>query len=115
MIPGKYNDWVIYQDSIWDKTINYPSRDLTGGTFAMEIVKPDGTSVITLTTANGRISAALSGSNTEITLRIDADDTAALDFTVADYDLEYTPSTGAADKERLFYGKIAFNREVTTI
>jgi hypothetical protein len=116
MIPGEWN-FTIYQGAALSKTITWPDRDMTGGTFAMHIRKNKDSAemLLELTTANGRITASLSGSDTLIVLDVSAVATAALDFSTyqAYYDLEYIPASGAEDTERLLMGRVALSREVT--
>lgn len=113
-IPGNWN-FSIYQGAKFTKTITYPDRDMTTGTFAMHIREniDDAASLLELTTANGRITATLVGANTEIVLKIDATDTDDLTFQSGVYDLEYIPASGAVDTERILHGRVILSKEVT--
>ena len=109
----------IYQGSVFGITVTYPNRDMTSGTFAMQIREnfDASTTLVSLSTGSG-ITAALVGSNTEITIAMTATATAALDFDdfkdkTAVFDLEYIPASGAADTERIIQGKVKLSKEVT--
>ena len=66
-------------------------------------------SLIDLTTANGRITLAQSDPN--ITLTLSATETAALDFDHAKYDLEVLASGGEVTK--ILRGNVKLIREIT--
>ena len=112
--PGTWN-FDIYQGAKFARTITYPDRNMTTGTFAMHIREAvfSATTLLELTTANGRITTALVGTDTAITLEIDATVTDDLSFGSAAYDLEYIPASGAADTERILQGRVTLSKEVT--
>jgi hypothetical protein len=89
----------------------HPPVDLTGYTARMQIRETvdDEDVVLELTTENGGIT--LGGTNGQITLLIDADDTAALTVDKAVYDLELIDGSGIVT--RLVSGEITVTKEVT--
>ena len=112
--PGTWN-FDIYQGAKFTRTITYPGRNMTAGTFAMHIraAVNSATTLLELTTANNRIAASLVGADTEIVLTVAATTTNGLTFSRAFYDLEYIPATGAADTERILMGTVTLSKEVT--
>lgn len=89
-------------------------RDLTGYTARMKVKEnvDDTTSLIDLTTENGRITIAANQvtDTGELSLLLSAALTASLDFDRAVYDLELVNGSVV---ERLLQGKVTFKKEVT--
>lgn len=114
MAAGVYH-FAIEQGSTFGRTITYKDSagdaiNLTGYTARMQLRKSieDESTVIELTTENGRI--ALGGSEGTITLTIAASDTASLSTVEGVYDLEL--ATGST-VEKLIAGTFTVKREVT--
>lgn len=114
MIAGIYNinldQGATFSRSIVVKNPDGTLYDFTNHTARMQIrSEVDATDVmIELTTENGRI--ALGGTNGTITLTIDADDTALLQYDGV-YDLEIVNNSGAVN--RLLKGAVRLDYEVT--
>jgi len=114
-IPAKQK-LTIYQGATFSKTVAMTDDadapiDLTGATARMQIrrsVSSD-TVLLELTTENGRISH--DGAGGVLTLVVDDEDTAALSFGNAVYDLEIEYGNGQVD--RALYGDIILSKEVT--
>lgn len=122
MAAGKY-DFTIEQGAVFPRAFIVHGRDLTGYKARMHIRKSHDAAetLLELTTENGRITIT-PGTDSTITLRVDATDTAALalaDFhRGAPYDLELVPPDGEggwdeADAERLLEGIALLSPEVT--
>jgi len=119
MAAGKY-DITIEQGAVFERTITVHDRDLTGYEARMHIRKTyDATTpLLTLTSdgVDGRITIT-PGTDSTITLHVDATDTATLalaDFhRGAPYDLELVPPAGEDDVERLLEGRVLLSPEVT--
>lgn len=111
-------DLTIYQGSTFSKTFQWKTGNpptpvnLTGYTARMQIRQKvtSETPIITLTTENGRIIIRdpLEG---RFSLEISAEDTAALSFKSAVYDLEFSSPSGIV--VRLFEGSVTLSPEVT--
>jgi len=87
--------------------------NLTGYTAAMEVRDDyDGTVLLTLTTANGRL--ALGGALGTITAEVSATITAAIDWSDGVYDLEIT-HTACGYVKRVLQGTITVSDNVTEI
>lgn len=113
MAAGAY-DMVCEQGSTFSRTLtvkdsNGDARDLSSHTARMQVRRTtsSSTTIIELTTANGRISTTSSG---EIVLSISATDTAAL-TSGGVYDLEIEDSGG--NVERVVEGIFTLDLEVT--
>jgi len=114
MTPGVLN-LTIYQGATFRRVVRLAATtpiDLSGCTARMHVRAQidDAETLIELTEANGRalVTDAVNG---EVTLLIDAEDTAALDFTSAVYDLEIEYSNGFVD--RVLQGSVKLKKEVT--
>lgn len=111
---GQY-DFVILQGATFSaiftvKTGAGVAWDLTGWTARMTIRDAKGgTSLLSLTTANSRIT--LGGAAGTVTLTISATDTAAITWTRGVYDLELV---NGSTVYRILEGVITVNEEVTT-
>jgi len=113
LIPNKHT-FVIWQGATFLEILTLYStmdtstpRDLTNYSAEMIIRdKPQGTQLLALTTANGRI---IMPTNTpgQIQLKISATDTAAITWKTGVYDLTITSSAGVTDA--LLYGGIKIN------
>ena len=113
MGAGIYNT-EIEQGAKFTRTITVSDRDLTGYTARMHLrqYKESTDTYLELTTDNSRITIT-PGSDSVITLTVDATDTDDLSFSKAFYDLELIPASGEADVERLLEGTITLSKEVT--
>jgi hypothetical protein len=116
MTPGSL-DLVILQGSTFKRIIRLTDAtpaaiDLTGCTARMHIRQTisDTETLIELTEANGRATITDEAGG-EITLLIEDEDTAALDFTKGVYDLEIEYWDGTVD--RVLEGKVKLSKEVT--
>jgi len=117
MTAGKYNI-TIEQGSTWnckqtfytDSTQTTPI-DFTGYSWRMQIRVSTFSEdfIIELTSDNGRIDIS-NQANGEITLKLTAAETAALDFYTAVYDLE---SVLLDTVDRKLYGSVSLSREAT--
>jgi hypothetical protein len=87
--------------------------DLTGCTARMQVrERVESTDILlTLTTENGRIT--LGGVAGTVDLRVEADDTAALNFRTGVYDLEIEFADGTV--RRLLSGGVSLSLEVTRV
>lgn len=114
-------DLTCYQGAAFSKSLLWKDSGgtpvpLAGYTARMQIrrtVDEEGDPILSLTTANGRIT--LGPGDGEILLEISATDTASLPATLSDrkwrYDLEMVPAGGAV--RRLMQGKFVVSLEVT--
>jgi hypothetical protein len=119
MTPGQLS-LIIYQGTTFRRVIRLQDTtvtpampiDLSGATVRMHVraAISDTATLLELTGANGRatVSDALNG---EITLLVSDEDTAALDFKKAVYDLEIEYSDGTVD--RVLQGGVTLSKEVT--
>jgi hypothetical protein len=108
-------DILIEQGATYSQVITYKDNgvavNLTGYTARMQVrsTLESATTVVELTTANGRI--ALGGAAGTITLTISATDTAALTAGRGVYDLELVSGSGIVT--RLLQGVATISRNVT--
>ena len=108
-------DLLIEQGATFSQLVTYKESgvavNLTGYTARMQVrsTLESATSVVELTTANGRI--ALGGAAGTITLTISATDTAALTAGRGVYDLELVSGSGIVT--RLLQGVATISRNVT--
>ena len=108
-------DILIEQGATYSQLVTYKESgvavNLTGYTARMQVrsTLESATSVVELTTANGRI--ALGGAAGTITLTISATDTAALTAGRGVYDLELVSGSGIVT--RLLQGVATISRNVT--
>lgn len=116
MVAGIYNNFIIEQGATFGHVLTWKDSsgtaiNITGYTARMKIKKnyDASTSLIDLTTENGRIS--LGGAAGTITLTISASDTDSLTQGVYVYDLEMVSGSTVT---RLLQGSINVVRQVTT-
>lgn len=113
--PGRY-DMTIYQGASFDRTFTWATGtpatnvNLSGYTGRMQVrsTVDAATTVIELTTANGRM--ALGGAAGTIAITITAADTATLSPGMYVYDLELATGTSVT---RLLEGRVTIAGEVT--
>ena len=114
--PGRY-DFTIYQGASFDRTFTWQTGtpatnvNLTGYTGRMQIRQAVGspTSVLDITTTNGRM--ALGGSAGTVAITITAADTTTLTPGQFVYDLELVSAGG--EVTRLLEGRATISAEVT--
>lgn len=115
MAAGQYN-FTIEQGAVFSRVITLVGRDLTGYEARMHIRERVSapTVLIELTSdgADGRLSIA-PGTDSVITMTIDAIDTAALSFGSGRYDLKLIPPAGEGSAERLLEGDVVLTPGVT--
>lgn len=104
--PAKVN-FVIWKGATFSKTLTLNLIDgpmNTGSHSAVMNIKdkPNGTTLFTLSTANGRIS--MGGTNGVIYLHIDEEDTATFNWLGAVYSLLITD--GAGETDSILYGSV---------
>ena len=112
-----YYDIEIEQGADYSQTVNYTDSsgvtiDLStysSGSMQIRESSESSSSLIDLTTANGRITLAQGDPN--ITLTLSATETASLDFDHAKYDLEVVASGGEVSK--ILRGNVKLIREIT--
>lgn len=103
----------VEQGARFERTLNWKDSDgvlvpLTGYTAELTVREPvSGAVLLTLSTANGRITLTSPG---VIKLVISAADTALLTFDSAPYVLNMTPSTGSAFTMRLLEGMFTIDK-----
>jgi len=110
------SDIVIQQGSLYELNVQAKNsdgtvKDLTGYSGKMQVRKTpsDSTVLLEASTANGRIT--INGPGGVVMISVGADITAALDWSVAYYDLEI--STTATNVLRLLQGYATLSKEVT--
>ena len=116
MTPGRL-DRLIYQGATFRRILRLQDRlgaaiDLTGCIVRMQIRQAitDALPLIDLTETNNR-AIITDATNGEITLTIEAEDSASLDFVKGFYDVEVEYSDGTVD--RVLEGKVKLSKEVT--
>lgn len=116
MVQPAKNDLMIYQGTTFTKTWTWRTDDvpvdLTGCTIRSQIRQTPNSrdALLDMSTENGLITLT-DAVNGEFSVRVEADDTAELNFTSAVYDLEIEfPDTTVV---RLLYGKVRLSQEVT--
>jgi len=124
MVPGKY-DITIHRGGTWSITVEAKNAhdvavdfDTTYDHMRMQIRPawkqtpiPTGQPLLSLTTANGRITTQSSG--TQIVLTISAADTAKLDFNAGQYELELVTDGDPEVVDKLLYGSVNVTGEIT--
>lgn len=106
---AKY-DIVIEQGATFTRTVTFTAgiADLTNYSARMQVRRriSDTDTLLDLTVGNG-----ITMTTTAITITVEAEDTAALNFDSAVYDLEIESPDGVVT--RLLYGPVVLSREVT--
>lgn len=116
MINPARHHLTIYQGSIFEKAFKLTNAeneplDLTGYTARMQVRPYPGRDPVYINLVAADIT--IEGSQGRISFGLDADQTAALDFDEAHFDLELLPAGDPKKAFKLLFGEVTLLKEVT--